>query len=144
MAGRDAILDVLRRVVSPADDDEVLVTPRHEQPVVDDECQIARAKEGPPAIGGLRLEGKGRLDLLLPVANAHGAALEPDLADRAGRALHSSVGVDNGEARSKPGMPAADQRMGTRGVRLRYRVTLLELLSGETFDDRRLRANRPR
>ncbi len=74
-------LDVVRVVVAPAQDDDVLDAPGDVELAPVDESQVARAQEGAlAAVGQGGAEGRARRFLVMPIAEGHSRALDPELA----------------------------------------------------------------
>jgi|GEM_PF-6800528 len=100
-------LDVLRVVVAPADDDQVLQSSGDEQLAIVDEAEVAGAQEGACAFRGARVEAVGAVLRLAPVAPADAAAAHPDLADLARRAFAPGLRVDDAHLHAVDGAAAA-------------------------------------
>lgn len=81
------VLDILRVVVAPRDDDHVLQAAGHVQVAAVVEAEVARAGECLPGLAAdAALERRERLFVLLPVAGRDARARHADLADFAVRA----------------------------------------------------------
>src|SRR5262245_49367466 len=103
-------LDILRVVVAPADDDQVLAAAGDEERVVLDEAEVARTQERSDPIRHQR--GVDSLDGLsgaAPVPLGDAGAGDPDLADDGGRAGPATVGVDDQHLLVEDRPPAANQ-----------------------------------
>ena len=110
----DRRLDVVGRVVAPANDQQVFDAADDEQFAVGNEARVSRLQ--PWALGrAVRRgdepspEGAFGLGGLVPVADGHVVAVNPDLADRSLRALGAGVGIDDAHRR-RLGYLVIDQR----------------------------------
>ena len=92
----DRFFDVLRIMITAADDDRVLDPALDAKLSVVEEGEVAGTEEGTLAgIGEIRLERLGRLFRPLPVAPGHVRAADPDLAEDAVRARQAGLGIDD-------------------------------------------------
>ncbi len=146
----DGPLDVLRIVIAPAQDDEVLPPPGDEQLAAGEKAEVARAQER----AGRRLVrqagaevGRGLLGLA-PVPRCHAGAGDPDLAHPVGGAAGARRGIDDGDLLPHPRAAGADQ-LGAASFRGGgsspgpLHPVLLERLGGERLDPRRLPGGAP-
>ena len=138
MAPLDGRLDVLRVVVRPSDDDEVLQAPRHVQVAVHDEPEISRPEERPVAgVGETGLKCLLRLRGLSPVSLCDRRPRNPDFSYPIGRTSPASQRIDNGDLHAGSREPAGDHA-ATRGVRLgEPHVSVCQGLGVEVLDGRR-------
>ncbi len=130
----DRALQILRVVVSTADDDQILVTAGDEQLAVAKEAEISRAEVTPVWLAfDLRVERLPGLLAAPPVPLGDARSGDPDLADASGRTRTSGAGIDDPHALSSDGRTGADER---RAVRLHF--------DGSTFEGggREARPNR--
>jgi hypothetical protein len=115
------LLDVVRVVVPPVDDDELLQTPGDEELAVVEDAEIPRSKE--PDVrrfaGDCRVERLARRFGSVPVALGHALARHPDLADVTFERGGERARVDDAD-----GLPrrfaATDQRTRPRDARLHF------------------------
>ena len=110
-------LDVLRRVVAPAHDDQVLDAAGDEQLALMHKAQVTGAQERPLAAGQPGTEHLGADARLAPVALAHAAALHPDLADLAGGPNAPRLGVHDLQPHVRNRLAAAHHITGAKGRR---------------------------
>ena len=117
--------DVLRVMIEPADDDEVVDPAGDVELLLVHEAEIAGAQEGTVVdIAQSRMERRCGLFGSAPVALADGFAGDPDLADAVGRRARAGLGLDDGHAQRADGRAAADEAAGAGrivGQRLRRR-----------------------
>src|SRR5947207_677151 len=88
-------LDVLRVVVEPAQDDQILDAAGDEQLAVVDQTEVTGAQERPLAGAQVRVEGLRRLLGTLPVPARHARAADPHLALGPVRPRRAGLRIDD-------------------------------------------------
>ncbi len=79
------MFDVLRIVITAADDDQVFDAAGDEEFAVEEESEVARPQKRTVAVGQVRAERVARLLRHFPIARRHARALHPNFADDVGR-----------------------------------------------------------
>ncbi|MCX5582299.1 hypothetical protein OHA32_02690 [Streptomyces erythrochromogenes] len=129
-------LDVVRVVVAPAHDDDVLDAAADEEAVLRPEAEVAGAhvRALVPAVDRRRLEGLAGEVGALPVADGDAVARDPDLADLPRTAPRTRPRVDDGHVQGPAGAAADEDARGRAVVRHAHRGAAFELVLVEGPD----------
>src|SRR5689334_20152325 len=138
MATLNTQLNVLRVVIQPADDDQILQSSGNEAFSVGKKTKIAGAQEGTIAgICEVSAEGLFCLLYVVPVAGSDACTLKPNLADFSRRARRQLRGVGNTDLFAGKHAPAANQRILIfRSLRIRNAVHIKRLLRDKLDEGR--------
>src|SRR6185295_6519992 len=109
--------EILRIVIAPAQDHQVLRAAGDEQLAVANEAEVAGAQVGPRAANEARPEGAFGLLVPVPVAESDARAPEPDLSHPAGRPLRAGVRIDDRQILAGPRPAATDEPAPARLAR---------------------------
>src|SRR6185295_11182284 len=109
--------EILRIVIAPAQDHQVLRAAGDEQLAVANEAEVAGAQVGPRAANEARPEGAFGLLVPVPVTESDARAPEPDLSHPAGRPLRAGVRIDDRQILAGPRPAATDEPAPARLAR---------------------------
>ncbi len=109
VGARRSRFQILRIVITAAQDDQILDAADDEQFILDLHAQVARAQIAPRVTGQRVAEGRLRQLGQVPVARRDTGAAEPDFANPARLRLQAGVRIDHAQRMRRMGRTAADQ-----------------------------------